>query len=268
MLHATEKNKTRLYKRYQGVREFDVHGNITAEDEITSLLFGPLEFMTPAAVWCIAMKMLGDKAPTKAILPSKFELNFWPKLTSGIEPDATLVFDWEDGEQQIAILFEMKWNASLSGDDQLHNQWHDFRALHGDNAYHLFIAKKNTVKAVKDKFKNQQRPNWGDKLICLTWNDMCAILGKVVEEDGRALCRWASLANNFLLLATGMRPFGGFGISAGDDPEGFGCYSFPDFSTLTKPLYWDDHWFAQLDKLISAELPLHQPLFFAENNHD
>lgn len=269
MLHAIEKNKTKQYERYWGVRDMHDRGNITAEDEITSTLFGPLEFMTPSDVWCIANKLLGDKAPSKGSLPSKFELHFWRKLESGIEPDAELVFDWEDGIQRIAILFEMKWNAPLSGDGQLHNQWSDFNKLHGDNAYHLFIAKESAVKAVRGKLENQEWQNpWGDKLICHTWNEMRAILAGMVDEDSRVLNKWAELVDNFIRRATGTRPFGGFGISAGDAPDSFGCYSFPDFSALTTPIFWDDHWFARLAKLVPSDLPLQQPLFFTERNHD
>lgn len=266
MLHAIEKSKSKSYERYWGVRDHYERGNIMAEDEITSTIFGPMDFMAVEDVWCIAKKLLGDKAPADITLPSEFKLEFWPILESGIEPDATLVFDWEVGGRKIAILFEMKWNASLSGDDQLHKQWHDFSKPHVDNAYHLFIAKRNAVKAVERRFEDQKDENpWGDKLICHTWDDMRAILGKIVEVENHVVYRWAQLADKFLLLATGTRPFGGFGVSEADAPEGFGCYAFPDFSKLTKPLFWDDQWFAQLDKLIPEEPPLHQPsLFFGE----
>lgn len=176
MLHAIEKNKSKLYERYWGVRDSFVSGNITAEDEITSTIFGPLEFMTPSDVWCIARKMLGDKA-AKDVKPVGFELKFWNKLKSekenDIEPDAELIFDCGGGEF-IAILFELKWNA-LEGKDkegrlQLDKQWPEFK-LHlkekkNCDCYHLFIAKENAVNAVKGALEKQERVNiWGNKLI-------------------------------------------------------------------------------------------------------
>lgn len=276
MLHAIEKNKSKLYERYWGLQDSSVRGNITAEDEITSTVFGPLEFMAPSEVWCIVRKILGvnilpEKPPTKL----EFKLEFWKRLNreggSDIEPDAELVF-YRDDHKPIAILFELKWNASeghKEGVYQLDEQWKAFDRRHNCDAYdrrhkceayHLFIAKEPAVKTVVNALNKGRKNNWGGKLICLSWDDVRGRLEKVVAEDGRAVYRWACLANNFLQLATATRPFGGFGMSTDEVREG---YSFPDdFATLTPPLFWDDHWFARLDKLFPSDIPLHQPCIF------
>lgn len=271
MLHAIEKNKSKLYERYWGLQDLSVRGNITAEDEITSTLFGPLEFMTPLDVWFIAEKILGeDKLPTES--PTKFELNFWRTLENGKEPDAELIF-YANNNPILAILFELKWGASegvdKEGKYQLDTQWEAFRKLHRCDAYHLFIAKESAVKKVEEAINKGRENIWGGKLTCRSWDGVRGILDKVVKEDGYAVYRWACLVNNFLQLATATQPFGGFGMSAEEVPEGFGAYPEIDFSKLThRPLFWDDHWFARLDKLFSADIPLYKPLFFTEENHD
>jgi hypothetical protein len=219
--------------------------------------------------------LLGDIAPIKDSPPSRFEVNFWKKLERNdapeIEPDAQLIIYWEQSPP-LVILFELKWDApegkDKNGKFQLDEQWNALKSSDCE-AYHLFIAKNNAVAAVKKAINTDGRADiWKGRLICLTWDDIHRIYGNTVENDGRVVHRWAKLIEYFILCATGTRPFGGFGRSIDIVNEGFGSYSFPDFSALSTPIFWDDHWFARLNKLIPSELPLQQPLFFTENNHD
>lgn len=269
MLHAINGNKSKLYERYLGVRtgilDDSVSGNTTAEDEITSTLFGPLEFMTPSDVWSIAKILLGDAAP-KEVDPKEFKLEFWNKLKTEnenyIEPDAELIF-FQDRKPIVAILLELKWNAfegkDKDGKYQLDKQWEGFnKYLEGKfrvrgevlSVYHLFIAKEPAVKNVVEDREQDAR---NENLICLTWDAVRAALETVavraaLETVGEgtyshAVYKWAFLANKFLELATATRPFGGFGLpSTEKTPEGFGAYPEIEFSKLSKrPLFWGDH---------------------------
>ena len=48
MLHAVAKGKTKFYKRYLNRREREPHeAMVRAEDEITSIIIGPMDFMLP-----------------------------------------------------------------------------------------------------------------------------------------------------------------------------------------------------------------------------
>lgn len=49
MLHATVKGKSALHERYLGRRD-EGERRVHEEDEITSAIFGPLDFMAPAEV--------------------------------------------------------------------------------------------------------------------------------------------------------------------------------------------------------------------------
>lgn len=50
MLHAFSHKKSRLYQRYLGHRDETSERRVTEEDEITSLMMGPLAFLSPAAI--------------------------------------------------------------------------------------------------------------------------------------------------------------------------------------------------------------------------
>jgi hypothetical protein len=264
MLHAIEKNKSKLYERYRGVRAFHDRGNLTMEDEITSIIFGPLEFMSVTDVWDIAKILLGKACNIDNHSPTKFELKFWEKLKKDdgnhIEPDAELIF--LDGEKRLlGILIELKWNAP-EGENQLEKQWAAFNEKMGNcPVHHLFIAKKIAANKVTEKVNSA---NLHDKLVAVSWDDVKSSLYALHSSKSFAVSRWADLSSNFIQCALSGRPFTGFGTE-----DGFGQYPEIDFSSLEqRPLFWDDHLFARINNLVPAEIPLHQPLFFKENEHE
>jgi hypothetical protein len=147
MLHAIEKSKTRIPTRYLGDRD-GIELRVSEEDEITSTVLGPLDFLTAAEnhrFWqrlLASVKHANFLPPTQ---PSNVEFGFWERriandASGAIEPDAVVRMYWPDGSVRI-LLIELKWRAPLSGEDQLHRQWLQYLSeAERQTALHLFIA--------------------------------------------------------------------------------------------------------------------------------
>ena len=211
MLHAVERKKTTYYRRYLGHR--DGHEiRVGEEDEITSTVFGPLEFMEAASVfqfWGEVFRLQGRSAVFPTERPVRFNFVLWPKKNR-VEPDAHLTFFWADN-QRFDILIEIKWRAPLSGKDQLHAQWLDY--LDKDvrkNCWHVFIAPEISAGlAARESGKgNVWRIGDDDRLILVSWAQIRDALFKCrTRSDG--LARWAALTSDFL-ERIGIRRFDGF----------------------------------------------------------
>lgn len=130
MLHAFCQQKSRLYKRYLGHRE-EGEKRVSEEDEITSLLIGPLDYLPPQASGSFWRALIEREISESLTFPAgpidRVRMKFWPRRS--IEPDLLVELDWCTGERRL-LLVELKWNAPLSGDDQLHRQWNEFLTPH------------------------------------------------------------------------------------------------------------------------------------------
>lgn len=151
MLHAFARNKSRAYQRYLGIRDAS-EPRVSSEDEITSIIFGPLDFL-PASdnwkLWRLVLQNHASRDMSGALPPDYFSdsfspnactLEFWPRKDK-IEPD--LLIKFSDGQGSLrSLLIELKWDAGISGDDQLEKQWLDYQT--GEHAFslHVFIAKR------------------------------------------------------------------------------------------------------------------------------
>jgi hypothetical protein len=207
MLHAFTHGKTRLHKRYLGHRD-EGEGRVYEEDEITALLMGPLDYLPAEAVgrFWKALILLGRDIPDLPF-PSepveRAEMFFWPR--QGIEPDLLVKLDWPTGERRI-LLFEFKWHASLSGDQQLHLQWENFlTADERKEAYHLFIAPElsaglNAIGA---------RDIWNGRLLLRSWISILGVLSALDCSGYPGLDRWRAQVAAFLWKVE-VKPFQGF----------------------------------------------------------
>lgn len=210
MLHATARNgKSTLYKRYLRERDGEER-KVCQEDEITSIIFGPLDFLSPTdghRFWQRVLKAAGHAEFLPATPPLKMSMDMWARRKYvAIEPDIVITMDWAVDVQRI-LLIELKWEAKLS-DNQLQKQWQKYlkNDAQCDQALHLFIAKtiSEGVQARTSKDVWQK----GDSLVLLPWLKIRTALGDFSKEAS-ALGRWAKLADHFL-ERVGIAKFSGF----------------------------------------------------------
>ncbi|ABD70760.1 hypothetical protein Rfer_3050 [Rhodoferax ferrireducens T118] len=208
MLHALEKNKTAYYRRYLGYR--DGHEKrVCEEDEITSTVFGPLEFIEAASVfqfWSEVFRLQGRSAALPVQAPVRYKFKLWPRHE--VEPDAHLTF-FSAENKRFDILIEVKWHAPLSGKNQLRLQWLNY--LDEDvrqNCWHVFIAPEISAGLEARDSGNVWKIGNDERLILVSWAQIRNALSKCQgRPDG--LARWAALTSHFL-EKIGIRRFNGF----------------------------------------------------------
>jgi hypothetical protein len=209
MLHATAKNKSTLYRRYFGERDGDER-KVYEEDEITSTIFGPLDFLCASDAhrfWLRVLESEGQPLFLPVASPQKISVAMWPRDSAtdngnSIEPDMVITMEWADGDFRI-LLIELKWRAPLSGSDQLHRQWlHYLDDEQRAHALHIFIARE--ISAGAQALNNEEAGGnvWITKrnesrIVLLPWLRIRAVLDDFSKEDS-ALGRWAKLADQFL----------------------------------------------------------------------
>lgn len=206
MLHAIAQKKSRIYRRYLGERDDPAEKKITAEDEIVSILTGPLAYMTPGSCWAFWLALANHRSlrvecPNGE--PTQVDMRFWDK-NQKIEPDLRIDFSWK-GEKRI-FLVEFKWRSSLSGENQLHDQWRHYLSPEEHAcATHIFIGLDTggAQQAVK------REDLWAEKIILLTWMDVKSTLESLSSHQCSALSMWSGQASKFLELV-GIHSFRGF----------------------------------------------------------
>lgn len=224
MLHAFARNKSRAYQRYLGVREAS-EPRVSSEDEIASIIFGPLDFLPASDNWKLwklvlqshaSKEMSGELPPdyfSDSFLPSACTFAFWPRKDK-IEPDILVKFlDGQGGVR--TLLIELKWDAGLSGDNQLEKQWLDYQSGDHANTLHVFIAKR-MGSPLDRKIWASPGPNGmpGSRLRRVRWHEFKHEIVKLAGLPGTSdsLKRWCALVSGFL-RQVGIRPFIGFHAS-------------------------------------------------------
>ena len=222
MLHAFLEKKSNAYQHYMGIRESGIQ-RVSSEDEITSIIFGPLDFLTVADNWLFWEKLLSCSASLEAsgglpldffnvkFSPVRCQVRFW-RRRNGVEPDLLIRF-FDASNEQRSLLIEIKWDSRLSGDDQLEKQWNTYQKNHQENSLHVFIAKD-----IDEIYGNNK-----------LWisNEACRLRGvrwSILREEASKLHkgnlgtgefrRWAGLIDNFL-DQIGIHPFVGFSNTIG-----------------------------------------------------
>jgi len=219
MLQAFTRNKSRSYKRYLGVRD-PFERRVNAEDEITSLIFGPLEFLSAHDNWALWRSLLQNPGASNPPLPSSFFSNFfptscafafWPRKDN-IEPDLVIQFADDMGKTR-SLLIELKWDAGVSGLDQLEKQWLSYQASEHDRSLHIFIAKR-AREMMPDLAPWSCREADGSKAVRfrpMSWHEFKHEIAKIpsTASTSSVLRRWAVLVSGFLGQLE-IRPFLGF----------------------------------------------------------
>jgi hypothetical protein len=257
MLHAIANSKSMLYKRYLGERQGQAQeGKVSEEDEITSTILGPLDFLSASEVYAFWKHVL-EKAGHSDKLPSSvsdMKLKLWPSRQENngrIEPDATIEF-MENKKTTLILLMEFKWRARLSGGNQLQRQWQEFlNEQEREKALHLFIAPEISAGIAA----RNEEDVWDGRLVFLPWIDIKAALKELITEK-TPIGRWAGLVDSFL-EKIGIQGFNGFSnlahlVSSVNLHGALGLWSFNGFAGLahiipsqdllktrvSSPLFW------------------------------
>jgi hypothetical protein len=197
MLHAfNEKNIRRVLPAQRGE-----HQNDRNEDAITSMVFSPLAFMTPADGLEVLCAVEGEllRHACRGRHPTRQEVHLWPKglmvdrgqgagLTS-CEPDLVVNFDFVDGPPLLVIV-EMKWAWPVTG-DALHKQISDQRKA----------LKTRFPQAEQIAFSVSQHRPRASGLRSRTWVDVhqAAVLLRDTATGAPAV--WGGLIAKFLTKA-------------------------------------------------------------------
>ncbi|WP_308388527.1 hypothetical protein [Acidithiobacillus sp. AMEEHan] len=181
MLHAIENKKSRLpFERYVSAAERTGERR-TQEDEITSTIFGPLDFFSEETVRSIIGEIFGFFFKSS---DSKLSLSFWPRYNN-VEPDLVFTEEHSDGSGD-AYVIEIKWNAPL-GDEQVERQ---IQAIEAED--HLRLAGHIVLSRYAiDVAKPSRNLTWMD------FKDRCLELSEKNAIDPIAK-KWAKLVGAFL----------------------------------------------------------------------
>jgi hypothetical protein len=256
MLHATYAGgKSNRYKVYMGYRD-DQTPHVHEEDEITSTVLGPLDFLPASAVhqfWQTVFQVIGQSKLLPTLSPACSTVRFWDSRMASdrglrIEPDGRVDFFWPapTSVARRILLIEVKWRAPLSGSDQLHRQWLDY--LEDDersDALHVFLGIETTA-GVAAKMSGRGNvwtdPAGNDRLILVSWLQVRAALA-ILRDQPDGLGRWARLADRFL-EKVGIRRFLGFVDLLGAQRVS---------QSTSTPLFWSGfspwHWVEQTARL-------------------
>lgn len=228
MLHAISQKKSQLHKRYLGHRE-PGEGRVGEEDELTSLLIGPLAFLPAQAIATFWERLLQHAQPSidwPQGAVAHAQMRFWPRRLIApkrfIEPDLLVEIQWPGAERRL-LLVEFKWRAPLSGERQLHDQWLKFLTPEErPHALHLFIAPEASpgLKALAHD------DVWQGRLLLRTWLDVLTCLQRLPKPQHDTLGPWATQVANVLAMLN-IHPF-----------QGFTDLSAPPLRELTRPIFW------------------------------
>lgn len=216
MLHAFSHKKSRLYRRYLELRDDPSERRVGEEDEITSMIMGPLAFLSPAAIgafWLSVAQLRNPTANFRIDPPTNAVMRFWPS-NNGIEPDLRVDLSW--GSESLTLLVEFKWRAGLSSEDQLKDQWEKYLSS-GERAraQHIFIGRDTSAGANA----LARRDVWQGKLLLRSWTDILTALDAVSNPQAQELGLWAAQLRIFFSLL-GIHSFKGFAsLPAWHEPE-------------------------------------------------
>lgn len=246
MLHAVVGKKTRIHRRYIGLKDFQ-ELKVPAEDEITATVLGPLDFMEAGQAfkfWEALLASLGKDGFFPAGDPCEIRMKMWSRTRSlkdgsWVEPDLVVELIWDE-RQVRTLLVELKWRSGLSGSHQLQRQW--LHCLHNEEerarSLHLFIAPdiSGGIQALLAEAGNQEY--WacpeGSRLLLVPWVHVRGILA-MLSKHRTGLGRWAKLSDRFLEQVN-IVSFKGFSHLCGKDRG----VSEP----LSSPIFWVGHDFS------------------------
>ncbi|WP_256807490.1 hypothetical protein [Bradyrhizobium sp. Bra64] len=206
---------------------------LIVEDAITSALFTPVRFMSPADVFKIVALLAGENDASE---PDWTSVQLWPMLDVApgyrnkryVEPD--VLIDLHYGDHTLRIVIEVKWDAAF-GEDQVEMQIasasRDLKV--GDKLQHLSIVKYGSSDA-QARGKTSLR-QWSSILV-----DLMSAKSRVAHSP-RPACfvEWCESAASFLRMQ-GIGTFNGVDVLQLKDVERVGGFlEYFQWATL-KPI--------------------------------
>lgn len=188
------------------------------EDEVTSAVFGPLVFMDVIDIWALFSEWLpipSTLLPPKP--PADVKLEFWKNLRNRgrVEPDFVCRFMNDMGETLLSFMFEVKWNAGLSGDRELVNQWSALSSAEKERTIHIYLVKRTAggEKAIENSLLEKvkfRKEDWRARLFCVGWRSLIATLRFNRPHFSPAMNLWADATLMFfrrcgLIIFTGFQ---------------------------------------------------------------
>lgn len=193
MLHAIYRKKSQLPAQRYAASAGAQDTRRTQEDEITSTIFGPLDFMSVEALRKVIGSLFERELPPKS---SNISIEFWPGYDR-VEPDVVFIEDLED-KRKNAYIVEVKWNAPL-GEEQVERQIDAVEAIEGIHRTSHIVLSRHILN-VDAQSRNLTWMDFKDRVISL----------KKSTSTDRALTKWIDLVDCFLEQCN-IRHFRGFG---------------------------------------------------------
>lgn len=255
MLHAIAQGKSRIYRRYIGIKDEHDEKKVASEDEITALILGPLKYLESserARFWHHLLTRCGaSDHGLPADMPINADMILWKRFTSldrKVEPDLMVYLKYPYG-QRIPVIVELKWRSSLSGANQLHLQWE--KCLDDGErktSFHLFIGLETSAVAIA--LQSDYGDPWKGRLLAVDWASIKQMLlnDRIFETaEGREWSQNVCKA----LEKLGIRAFKGF--------SDLGASYIP---VPYSPLFWKG--LSGWNRLIYSDIPvIEAPVFFS-----
>ena len=116
------------------------------EDEITSCVFGAMQYLPAHTVWEIFRRMANEARIAEqrpGVEPDTVDFIFWPQWQTGsgyVEPDLVVQFHKEK-RTLVNFIVEVKWGSLLSPPCELVRQWRHRQPRAGEDWYHLYVVR-------------------------------------------------------------------------------------------------------------------------------
>ncbi len=207
MLHAIYRKKSQLptHRYVTSAKAQDTRR--TQEDEITSTIFGPLDFMPTEDLGKI-IEVLFDSESTPNC--NDISIQFWPRYNQ-VEPDIVFLEDLDNGKRN-AYIVEVKWNAPL-GSKQVEQQLDAVKTIEGIHSTSHIVLSRYAID-VGTQSRNLTWMDFKDRIIDL----------RKSASAGRSLRKWIDLVDCFLEKCN-VRHFRGFSAGKVSDMAGQGMES-------------------------------------------
>ena len=177
------------------------------EDELTSIVLGPLRYMSAPQTlqfWQRVFEVSANRRLAPDFQADRQSVTFWPsyKTDSGrVEPDAHLLFSSsatteKQEKSSFEILLEVKWQSPLSGEGQLGRQWKHFPGVDGKkNTLHVLLVIDGA--RWRQHVLHERRERHASQLSVISWADV-QYAASTLRDSGDALGNYAGDIDDYL----------------------------------------------------------------------
>jgi hypothetical protein len=215
------------------------------EDEITSCVFGPLDYLPTEQVWGLFERLIPVKKLWPKTVPNGHQCSFWQNIAKSgrVEPDLAIRF-LRDARPILTVLIEVKWDTYLNPEDQLVKQWDCITQAEKAPCLHLYLVKdltageKDIAKSLQISEPKSVKEHWKERLFCIGWRDLAERLNESLRFWNAPIVAWAKDVHGFL-ERIGVTAFSGFAHLPDPDITSIGA----------PPFFWREYpWFSYLEE--------------------